>query len=345
MPGSTTDSLRRQYTLGNNDYRYGFNGKEGDDEVKGDDNQQDYGMRIYDPRVGRFLSVDPIGREYPELTPYQFASNTPIWAIDLDGLEAYFSNSGSFIGWGKNKSLAAPVIIKVESKEVALELNYVQFLDRAHWIFGEGRGGFADHYAHTMQNGKEWGYHGEGFTEEEMYKAMNDGVRTGKKEFFSGTTGVSTYDDFSKARAGGNGLDPSGLNKLKGATKSIEAVIQEQMGQSTDPTFGATNWLGDERGSDKYENIAKKRVGEALVLAIDSPDGRTHTFFDWRSKSDLDRLGIKRPSREPEVQFIPFKIDSTQLNPMQRDNVPVKMPMKQDPLKTPLRQGPLRQGP
>lgn len=46
-------------------------------------------MRIYDPRVGRFLSVDPITSKYPELTPYQFASNTPIQAIDLDGLEAW----------------------------------------------------------------------------------------------------------------------------------------------------------------------------------------------------------------------------------------------------------------
>ncbi len=45
-------------------------------------------MRIYDPRVGRFLSVDPITKDYPELTPYQFASNTPVWAMDLDGLEA-----------------------------------------------------------------------------------------------------------------------------------------------------------------------------------------------------------------------------------------------------------------
>jgi hypothetical protein len=37
--------------------------------------------------VQMFLSVDPITKEYPELTPYQFASNTPIEAIDLDGLE------------------------------------------------------------------------------------------------------------------------------------------------------------------------------------------------------------------------------------------------------------------
>lgn len=68
-------------------YRYGYNSKENDNEVKGEGNQQDYGMRIYDPRVGRFLSIDPLTGQYPELTPYQFASNTPIWGVDRDGLE------------------------------------------------------------------------------------------------------------------------------------------------------------------------------------------------------------------------------------------------------------------
>jgi RHS repeat-associated protein len=66
-------------------YRYGFNGKENDKDAG--EGIQDYGMRIYDRRLGRFLSVDPLTRIYPELTPYQFASNTPIQAIDLDGLE------------------------------------------------------------------------------------------------------------------------------------------------------------------------------------------------------------------------------------------------------------------
>jgi hypothetical protein len=37
------------------------------------------------------LSVDPLYKKYPELTTYQFASNTPICAIDLDGLEASLS--------------------------------------------------------------------------------------------------------------------------------------------------------------------------------------------------------------------------------------------------------------
>ncbi|PSL41290.1 RHS repeat-associated protein, partial [Chitinophaga niastensis] len=68
-------------------YRYGFNKKENDNEVKGDGNQIDYGMRIYDPRIGKFLSVDPLQKKYPDLTSYQFAGNNPIAGIDLDGRE------------------------------------------------------------------------------------------------------------------------------------------------------------------------------------------------------------------------------------------------------------------
>lgn len=46
-------------------YRYGFNGKEYDNEAKGTVNQNDYGMRIYGPRAGRFLSVDPLASKFP----------------------------------------------------------------------------------------------------------------------------------------------------------------------------------------------------------------------------------------------------------------------------------------
>ena len=69
-------------------YRYGFNGKEKDDEGMGGGlSTYDYGFRIYNPALGRFLSVDPLTASYPWYTPYQFAGNKPIWCIDLDGLE------------------------------------------------------------------------------------------------------------------------------------------------------------------------------------------------------------------------------------------------------------------
>jgi len=78
MPGRTFDA---------SGYKYGFNGKENDNEVKGEGNQQDYGMRIYDPRVGRFLSVDPLTKEYAWNSPYAFAENNVIRSVDLDGSE------------------------------------------------------------------------------------------------------------------------------------------------------------------------------------------------------------------------------------------------------------------
>jgi RHS repeat-associated protein len=69
------------------DYRFGYNGKENDNEIKGIGNQQNYGMRLYDPRLAKFLSVDPISSKYPWYSPYQFAGNKPTIATDLDGLE------------------------------------------------------------------------------------------------------------------------------------------------------------------------------------------------------------------------------------------------------------------
>ena len=73
-------------------YRYGFNGKELDPEgMGGGGSTYDYGFRIYNAQLGKFLSVDPLSGTYPMYTPYQFAANMPIAAVDVDGLEAYIT--------------------------------------------------------------------------------------------------------------------------------------------------------------------------------------------------------------------------------------------------------------
>ncbi|KAB1065893.1 RHS repeat-associated core domain-containing protein [Salibacter halophilus] len=72
------------------EYRYGFNGMERDDEIKGSGNSLDFGARIYDPRIGRWLSTDPAQQDYPFASPYNFVLNTPIQAIDPDGKRVYF---------------------------------------------------------------------------------------------------------------------------------------------------------------------------------------------------------------------------------------------------------------
>ena len=90
MPG-------RKYSQANSSYRYGFNRMEKNDEVKGSGNSYEFTFRIYDPRVGRFLSVDPIGKNYPHSSPYAFAENDVISSIDLEGLEKYRVTARSFI--------------------------------------------------------------------------------------------------------------------------------------------------------------------------------------------------------------------------------------------------------
>lgn len=73
----------RKYSPTN--YRYGFNGKEKDDEVKGDGNSLDFGARIHDPRIGRFMSVDRDFAKFTSETPYNFAGSSPLVFIDKNG--------------------------------------------------------------------------------------------------------------------------------------------------------------------------------------------------------------------------------------------------------------------
>jgi RHS repeat-associated protein len=65
------------------DYRYGFNGMEKDDEIKGEGNSYDFGARMLDTRVGRWFAVDPI--HHPNSSPYAYVNNNPIIYVDPDG--------------------------------------------------------------------------------------------------------------------------------------------------------------------------------------------------------------------------------------------------------------------
>jgi RHS repeat-associated protein len=70
-----------------NAYRYGFQGQEKDDEIKGSGNSINYKYRMHDPRLGRFMSVDPLFKDYPWNSPYAFSENRVIDGIDLEGQE------------------------------------------------------------------------------------------------------------------------------------------------------------------------------------------------------------------------------------------------------------------
>ncbi len=76
----------RNYSSGS--YRYLFQGQEHDDEINGAvGTSYAYTFRMHEPRIGRFLSIDPLAAKYPQWAPYAFSGNQVIASRELEGLE------------------------------------------------------------------------------------------------------------------------------------------------------------------------------------------------------------------------------------------------------------------
>jgi RHS repeat-associated protein len=65
-------------------YNYKYNGKEYQDELGL--NLYDFGGRLYDPALGRWMNIDPLASDYSSFTPYSYAINNPIYFLDPDGM-------------------------------------------------------------------------------------------------------------------------------------------------------------------------------------------------------------------------------------------------------------------
>ncbi|MBC7384072.1 MAG: hypothetical protein H7296_13990 [Bacteroidia bacterium] len=234
MPG-------KEYNAGN--YRYGFNGKEDDNDIT--NGGQDYGMRIYDKRLGRFLSTDPLAKSYPMLTAYQFASNSPISGIDLDGLEFYYAADGKFLGQRTNDAKGKPLpkevmndvriaseVIQTKDFKIfegvkSLNIQHSEFVKFAAIAYGESSVGngvqnkeevFA--IANTMSN----------------YKKL-----TGKNsKAYAATDGNEKFKDFNKA----TDEKRNGTFMQTAIAGSINAL-----NGGKDYSNGATHWAGNDIGS------------------------------------------------------------------------------------------------
>ncbi len=77
MPGRTYSSST---------YRYGFNGMERENSIKGEGNSYSTEYRQLDVRLGRWLTMDPIF--HPSLSPYCSFDNNPTNLIDPYGLSS-----------------------------------------------------------------------------------------------------------------------------------------------------------------------------------------------------------------------------------------------------------------
>ncbi len=99
-------------TLSTEDYRFGFNGQENLDDIKGVGKTVDFGSRSYDSRIGKWLRVDAYFNKYANLSPYSSFENNPIVVMDLNGdTTVYFSQSGKHLFTSIDKLPTAVTIV------------------------------------------------------------------------------------------------------------------------------------------------------------------------------------------------------------------------------------------
>lgn len=91
------------------DYRYAFNGMEADNEVSGDGNSLDFGARMYDPRLGRWKTVDPKFYLQPAWSPYKSMLDNPIIYTDPKGETEYLTILIDNKQTGKQTYITIPV--------------------------------------------------------------------------------------------------------------------------------------------------------------------------------------------------------------------------------------------
>ncbi|EJL64498.1 RHS repeat domain-containing protein, partial [Flavobacterium sp. CF136] len=91
--------------------KYKFNGKELQDELGL--GFYDYGMRNYDPALGRWMNIDPLAEKMRRYSPYTYALDSPVFFVDPDGMQAEAGQSGNYYDWDekqyKNKDTGATV--------------------------------------------------------------------------------------------------------------------------------------------------------------------------------------------------------------------------------------------
>ncbi len=168
-------------------YRYGFQGQEKDDEVKGNENSINYKFRMHDPRVGRFFAVDPLTYKYPHNSTYAFSENRVIDGIELEGLEVFMVHADARASFVLTTSVSAGIVADLKGN---VGLYFTPSLGAGAAFGGSFGGGFS--FFPTMDNI----YGIEGWGVSAVGSAAFMGKVSGSIDFTIPVTGYEEFEEY-----------------------------------------------------------------------------------------------------------------------------------------------------
>ncbi|WP_237390600.1 RHS repeat domain-containing protein [Fulvivirga sediminis] len=234
--------------------------------------QYDYGARIYNPGIARFLSVDPLSSEFPWNSTYAFAENDVIRSIDLEGLEKLIVTKESsqiynqFFKIARSDEVLKKAVWDPIHKSELRDKIHIYFVQVEH--FGYGLGGAPD------------GRNIKGSVVEKQINAIVDYDNGNKGKYYSDEirSNKKFYEDA--------GLDIETLKKKIDAGINVFIVAVEEKGK------------GEE---DLYESILHE-VYLHLTKFENSNNKADH--IDGHGAEYYEKSG-ESPSYSPNLEDVP----------------------------------------
>jgi hypothetical protein len=284
--------------------------------------KQDYGARIYDQRVARFLSVDPLTGKYPWYTPYQFAGNKAIWAVDLDGLEEYYSINAQYLGKiGDSKEIRVithnDILDQVKSDLSCAKCNHEWLNEKWH---------SQKAYISSDNAAIDWGFDYQGKTHLHNWEYFSSiGMKEGKDKNSKSITLYILGTEWTNEEKHASDIDKSPL--LEGWTK-IAGIHSHPYEKGWDfenfsPYRDETGFYGDiyiaesnninfylttPKGYLKKYTIGDKRIS---TITDELPyDNNNFIFNNSNKKPSMEHVGEKKNSKN-EMEWINKVINYT----------------------------------